>query len=92
MALDTHTKKMNPPSTILGGGGVHGEACWLTAYIDESKLIETLLNITVFNLPVLLVRSLLRTYRLQLLNTYNSVIGSMQFNVLLENIELHSNL
>ena len=23
VTLDTHTKKMNPPSIILGGGGVH---------------------------------------------------------------------
>ena len=23
---------MNPPSIILGGGGVHGKACWLIAY------------------------------------------------------------
>ena len=30
--LDTHTKKMNPPSIILGGGGVHGKTCWLIAY------------------------------------------------------------
>ena len=28
MALDTHTKKMNPPSIIL----VHGKACWLISY------------------------------------------------------------
>ena len=32
VTLDTHTKKMNPPSIILGGG-VHGKACWLIAYI-----------------------------------------------------------
>ena len=31
MALDTHTKKINPLSIILGGG-VHGKACWLIAY------------------------------------------------------------
>ena len=31
VTLDTHTKKMNPPSIILGGG-VHGKACWLIAY------------------------------------------------------------
>ena len=30
--LDTYTKKMNPPSTVLGGG-VHGKVCWLIAYI-----------------------------------------------------------
>ena len=32
VTLDTHTKKMNPPSIILGG--VHGEACWLIAYYN----------------------------------------------------------
>ena len=32
VTLDTHTKKMNPPSIILGGG-VHGKTCWLIAYI-----------------------------------------------------------
>ena len=31
VALDTHAKKMNTPSIILGGG-VHGKACWLIAY------------------------------------------------------------
>ena len=30
VTLDTHTKKMNPPSIILGG--VHGKTCWLIAY------------------------------------------------------------
>ena len=30
VTLDTHMKKMNPPSIILGG--VHGKACWLIAY------------------------------------------------------------
>ena len=29
--LDTYTKKMNPPSAVLGGG-VHGKVCWLMAY------------------------------------------------------------
>ena len=28
--LDTYTKKMNPPSAVLGG--VHGKVCWLIAY------------------------------------------------------------
>ena len=37
VTLDTHTKKMNPPSIILGGG-VHGKACWLIAYF---KIIST---------------------------------------------------
>ena len=32
VALDTHTKKMNPPTIILGGG-VHGKACWLLAAV-----------------------------------------------------------
>ena len=31
VTLDTHTKKINPPSIILGGG-VHGKTCWLIAY------------------------------------------------------------
>ena len=30
--LDTYTKKMNPPSAVLGGG-VHGKVCWLIAYM-----------------------------------------------------------
>ena len=34
VTLDTHTKKMNPPSIILGGG-VHGKTCWLIAYIID---------------------------------------------------------
>ena len=34
VTLDTHTKKMNPPSIILGGG-VHGKVCWLIAYIYQ---------------------------------------------------------
>ena len=29
--LDTYTKKMNPPSAVLGGG-VHGKVSWLIAY------------------------------------------------------------
>ena len=29
---DTYTKKMNPPSAVLGGG-VHGKVCWLMAYM-----------------------------------------------------------
>ena len=29
--LDTYTKKMNPSSAVLGGGGVHGKVCWLIA-------------------------------------------------------------
>ena len=34
--LDTYTKKMNPPSAVLGGG-VHGMVCWLIAYKINSK-------------------------------------------------------
>ena len=30
--LDTYTKKMNPSSTVLGGGEVHGKGSWLIAY------------------------------------------------------------
>ena len=30
VTLNTHTKKMNPPSIILGV--VYGKACWLIAY------------------------------------------------------------
>ena len=30
VALDTHAKKINPPSNILGGG-MQGKACWLIA-------------------------------------------------------------
>ena len=33
VTLDTHTKKMNPPSIILGG--VHGKVCWLIAYYSR---------------------------------------------------------
>ena len=29
--LDTYTKKINPPSAVLGG--VHGKVCWLIAYM-----------------------------------------------------------
>ena len=32
VALDTYAKKMNPPSIVLGGGGVYGKVCWLIAY------------------------------------------------------------
>ena len=40
--LDTYTKKMNPPSAVLGGG-MHGTVCWLIAYrviidrVDSSR-------------------------------------------------------
>ena len=32
VALGIYAKKMDPPSIILGGMGVHGKACWLIAY------------------------------------------------------------
>ena len=41
VALDTHVKNMNPPSIIWGGGGVHGKACWLIAYYDDTTLNDT---------------------------------------------------
>ena len=31
VALDTHTGKNEPTLDHSGGGGVHGEACWLIA-------------------------------------------------------------
>ena len=34
--LATYTKKMNPPSAVLGGG-VHGKVCWLIAYNEHVK-------------------------------------------------------
>ena len=34
--LDTYTKKMNPPSAVLGGG-VHGKVCWLIAYLSLNR-------------------------------------------------------
>ena len=38
--LDTYTKKMNPPSAVLGGG-VHGKVCWLIAYMSiESQMMD----------------------------------------------------
>ena len=30
--IDTYTKRMNPPSIVFFGGGVHGKVCWLIAY------------------------------------------------------------
>ena len=53
MTLDTHTKKMNPPSIILGGG-VHGKACWLIAYI--------LLVYTIAKIHSFIVRIVRSTY------------------------------
>ena len=41
--LDPYTKKINPPSAVLGGGGVHCKACWLIAY---STVLNTT-NITI---------------------------------------------
>ena len=37
--LDTYTKKMNPPSAVLGGG-VHGKVCWLIAYYMYGVFLE----------------------------------------------------
>ena len=34
--LDTYTKKMNPPSTVLGEGGAR-MVCWLIAYYLLSR-------------------------------------------------------
>ena len=43
--LDTYTKKMNPPSAVLGGG-VHGKVSWLIAYfvLCSAYLVEYTLN------------------------------------------------
>ena len=45
--LDTYTKKMNPPSAVLGGG-VHGKVCWLIVYInvavDKTNISAVRLN------------------------------------------------
>ena len=38
--LDTYTKKMNPPSAVLGGGGcMVRSAAWLIAYMDVYGLL-----------------------------------------------------
>ena len=37
--LDTYTKKINPPSTVLGGE-VHGKASWLIAYKSDALLMK----------------------------------------------------
>ena len=34
--LDTYTKKMNPPSVVLGAG-VHSKVCWLIAYLFNEQ-------------------------------------------------------
>ena len=40
-ALDTYTKKINPPSAVLGGGGVvHSKVCWLIGYCLRLTLWE----------------------------------------------------
>ena len=39
--LDTYTKKMNPPSAVLGGG-VHGKVCWLIAIINITYICDAL--------------------------------------------------
>ena len=41
--LDTSTKKMNPPSAVLGGG-VHGKVCWLIAYHSKSDVTRIYLQ------------------------------------------------
>ena len=41
--LDTYTKKMNPPSAVLGGG-VHGKVSWLIAYYGYSHLLAKCSN------------------------------------------------
>ena len=43
--LDTYTKKMNPPSAVLGGG-VHGKVSWLIAYRVFSPIRERADNLS----------------------------------------------
>ena len=54
--LDTYTKKMNPPSAVLGGG-VHGKVCWLIAY----KLVLQMQNNLFKNLQMMKDLRLLQT-------------------------------
>ena len=49
--LDTYTKKMNPPSAVLGG--VHGKVCWLIAY--QSLPFAAFLQDYFFFMSVILV-------------------------------------
>ena len=35
---------MNPPSAVLGGGGVHGEVCWLIAYMYVMSALPNLVS------------------------------------------------
>ena len=64
--LDTYTKIMNKPSTVLrgGGGGVHGKVCWLIAYYahEFGEHIIKLHNQTIS----------MKTYELILLHKDNS--------------------
>ena len=45
--LDTYTKKMNPPSAVLGGG-VHGKVCWLIAYMVVLMNVNLCKQIEIF--------------------------------------------
>ena len=38
---------MNPPSIILGGGGVHYKACWLIVYSDDMSCMAQIYKVTV---------------------------------------------
>ena len=40
VALDTYAKKINPPSIVFFGGGVHGKSCWLIAYIVDIIVVN----------------------------------------------------
>ena len=45
--LDTYTKKINPPSAVLGGG-VHGKVRWLIAYYSAHiELFQYIFNIII---------------------------------------------
>ena len=48
VALDTHAKKINPPSIIRGGVGVNGKACWLIAYTTMADLCYILMDLFCF--------------------------------------------
>ena len=62
--LDTYTKKMNPPSAVLGGG-VHGKVSWLIAYMFVN------LNIPSFGE---LLRKYVYSFRNRLESSKNSII------------------
>ena len=38
------TGHLNPPSIVLGGGGLHNKACWLIAYYHEEILVRDFLK------------------------------------------------